>query len=146
MDVGGNAGLKDQVLALKWVQKNIKEFGGDPNNVTIFGESAGGASVHYLVLSPLTKGLFHKAIIQSASVLCPWARGTNNAEALAKSCGFLETDPSKVLQFLTQLPVEQLLEGQIKLGDVGGSCVVTQIYFVCLVVVPREKTQRGSYR
>lgn len=132
--------------ALKWVQNNIKEFGGDPNNVTIFGESAGGASVHYLVLSPLTKGLFHKAIIQSASVLCPWARGTNNAEALAKSCGFLETDPSKVLQFLTQLPVEQLLEGQIKLGDVGGSCVVTQIYFVCLVVVPREKTQRGSYR
>jgi carboxylesterase type B len=54
--VPGNAGLKDQVMALHWVQQNIKQFGGDPGNVTIFGESAGGASVHYHVLSPMSKG------------------------------------------------------------------------------------------
>jgi len=53
----GNQGLKDVVLALQWVQKNISEFGGDPGNVTIFGESAGGAIVHYLTLSPLAKGI-----------------------------------------------------------------------------------------
>jgi len=53
----GNQGLKDVVLALRWVQKNISEFGGDPGNVTIFGESAGGAIVHYLTLSPLAKGI-----------------------------------------------------------------------------------------
>lgn len=52
----GNAGLKDIVLALRWVKKNVGHFGGDPNNVTIFGESAGGSAVHLLVLSPKAKG------------------------------------------------------------------------------------------
>lgn len=56
LGVPGNAGLKDMVMALKWVQSNIKTFSGDPNNVTIFGESAGGASVHLLMLSPMAKG------------------------------------------------------------------------------------------
>jgi hypothetical protein len=55
-EVPGNAGLKDQVMALHWVQKNVKQFGGDPGNVTIFGESAGGTSVHYHILSPMSKG------------------------------------------------------------------------------------------
>jgi Carboxylesterase type B len=54
--VPGNAGLKDQVLALRWVQQNIAQFGGDPNNVTIFGQSAGGASAHFHMLSPMSKG------------------------------------------------------------------------------------------
>lgn len=69
-------GLKDQTMALKWVQDNIESFGGDKNDVTIFGIGTGGASVEYHMLSPLSKGLFHKAIMQSGSALNPWAMET----------------------------------------------------------------------
>ena len=60
-----NFGLLDQIKALHWVRENIENFGGDPSNITIFGESAGGFSVAALLVSPLSKGLFHKAIGQS---------------------------------------------------------------------------------
>lgn len=70
--VPGNMGLKDQVLALKWVQENIHNFGGDRSRVTLTGYSAGGASVHFHYFSPLSRGLFANGISHSGCTLDPW--------------------------------------------------------------------------
>nr|AXB38858.1 juvenile hormone esterase [Sitodiplosis mosellana] len=70
----GNFGLKDQAMVLKWIQQNINRFGGDPENVTIFGASAGAASVTYLMMSPLAEGLFSKAIAMSGTHLAAWSQ------------------------------------------------------------------------
>ena len=68
-NISGNYGLLDQIQALEWVKRNIAAFGGDPANVTIAGESAGGLSVMYLMAAPSARGLFHKAIMQSAYMI-----------------------------------------------------------------------------
>nr|AIW82257.1 juvenile hormone esterase [Diaphorina citri] len=78
--VPGNMGLKDQTQALRWIQENIAQFGGNPKSVTITGMSAGGASVHYQMLSPQAKGLFHRAISMSGTSLCPWTLAENLPE------------------------------------------------------------------
>ncbi|XP_055707874.1 esterase FE4-like [Phlebotomus papatasi] len=72
-DSPGNFGIKDQVEILKWVQENIGVFGGNRDQVTIFGQSAGAVSVTYLLASQCTKGLFHRAIAQSGNYFDPWA-------------------------------------------------------------------------
>jgi para-nitrobenzyl esterase len=83
-DASGNYGTLDMIEALQWVQKNIGAFGGDQNNVTIFGESAGGHDVYTLLASPLAKGLFHRAIVQSGSLRTDsltWAENYADAPA-----------------------------------------------------------------
>lgn len=88
----GNYGLKDMVTVLKWVKENIKAFHGDPESVTLFGNSAGAAAIHHLALSQKTKGLFHKIITMSGTALAPWAYHSaenikNSSLTLAKNAG-----------------------------------------------------------
>ncbi|XP_018367855.1 PREDICTED: putative inactive carboxylesterase 4 isoform X2 [Trachymyrmex cornetzi] len=106
----GNQGLKDVVLALKWVQNNILQFGGDPGKVTIFGGSAGGAIVHCLALSPLAKGLFHKVISQSGVISNPWAfnEWTDVGFRLVKKLGKETSDPKVAYEFLKTIDAETL--------------------------------------
>lgn len=103
-------------MALIWIQKNISKFGGDSENVTIFGESAGATIVHYLTLSPLSEGLFHKAISQSGNVMCPWAftdpgpASMNKGFLLAEKLGKATEDPKVAYEFLKTIDAKKLIE------------------------------------
>ncbi|KAJ8944695.1 hypothetical protein NQ314_009402 [Rhamnusium bicolor] len=114
LNVPGNAAFKDMVLALKWIKQNISNFLGDPNNVTIFGESVGAASVDALVLSPMAKGLFHKAILQSLSVITPSFCGKTLKE-LATDMDFKNHTEREIFDILKHSPAEKLLMIQDKL-------------------------------
>lgn len=113
-DCPGNAGLKDQVMALKWVNENIKYFGGNLKSITIFGQSSGAGTAHFLTMSPLAKGLFTKAIFQSGSSAAE-RFSQSNPESVAFKLGELlgfetgQNSRADLLSFLSDVPVKDLI-------------------------------------
>ncbi|XP_014357082.2 juvenile hormone esterase [Papilio machaon] len=115
-DIPGNAGMKDQVAALRWVNENIASFGGDSKNITIFGHSAGGLSVSYHLISPMSKGLFQRAMVMSGSLTCPWGQMFEPRErglALARKLGCYSEDDKELYEFFKHQPVENLIGMQV---------------------------------
>uniref|UniRef100_A0A8C2IMZ8 Carboxylic ester hydrolase n=1 Tax=Cyprinus carpio TaxID=7962 RepID=A0A8C2IMZ8_CYPCA len=116
----GNYGLWDQHTAIAWVHRNIRNFGGNPGNITIFGESAGAASVNFQILSPKNKGLIRRAISQSGVALCPWAVNRNPrqyAEEIARKVG-CPTDSGMVACLRRTDPKAVTLAGNVKFNPI----------------------------
>lgn len=115
----GNAGILDLVQALEWVRDNIERFGGDPKNVTIFGESGGGAKVSTLLAMPCAKGLFHRAVIESGPGLRALEReaATKVAEQLLSELGL---KPGQIRE-LQKLPLERIMSAYFAVGGAMSS-------------------------
>jgi para-nitrobenzyl esterase len=116
-DVAANLGLLDQIEALRWVRRNIARFGGDPDNVTIFGESAGGGSVHALTAMPAAKGLFGRAIVQSGVAHTQTLEdGARVADRMLDALGIAKSDAARLLE----TPVADIVAAQSSIATFGG--------------------------
>lgn len=116
----GNYGIMDQVAALHWIRENIAEFGGDARNITIFGHGYGAACVNLLMLSPMAKGLFHRAIMQSGSALSSWALAPNAisyAHELARKLGCPIQKSSELVDCMREKSVEDIMKVQLDVPE-----------------------------
>jgi len=138
----GNEALLDQIAALRWVQENISIFGGDPDNVTVFGESAGAESIGALLAMPQLKGLFQKAILQSgASKSQPVERAVVATEMYLDKLGISGMD----LKTLRSITPEELITAQTELAPLGGGFGPVRDGEI-LRDVPLNTVERGSAR
>ncbi|XP_074439016.1 fatty acyl-CoA hydrolase precursor, medium chain isoform X2 [Larus michahellis] len=127
----GNWGYLDQVAALQWIQENIIHFGGDPGSVTIAGESAGGVSVSALVLSPLGKGLFHKAISESGTAIRVLFtdQPEEDAQRIATAFGCEKSSSAAMVECLRGKTEEEIIQTTLKMPSLFISASADGVFF-----------------
>ncbi|CAD7085435.1 unnamed protein product [Hermetia illucens] len=106
----GNAGLKDQVMALKWIQSHIANFGGDPNSITLLGYSAGALSITMHLISPMSRNLFHKAIVMSASTTAQWEVPSNQLDLGQRQARLLNCTDATVKEMVDCLKMRNAVD------------------------------------
>lgn len=153
----GNVGLKDQMAALQWVNENIKLFGGDPQLITIFGTSAGAASVNYLMLSREARGMFSRAIMQSGTALSPFAVAFNpieRASMIAARMGYSTKNPFELLRIFNNATTTDIIMASVvnksvdpMLEYIFRPCVEKQIFGSkpYMTKSPRQLMEAGIY-
>ncbi|XP_053674414.1 juvenile hormone esterase-like [Anopheles nili] len=156
----GNFGLKDQQLAMRWIQKNIHAFGGDPKLVTIIGNSSGGSSVHLHLMHLQNEGLFQRAISLSGNALALWSTPKKNPEQTARRQAALvgienseQLTTSELVQALRSVDANQIVESYLQLANgsrhhmtiYGPVVEATTVENAFLTAQPRDLWAQGKY-
>ncbi|XP_064554514.1 juvenile hormone esterase [Drosophila montana] len=126
-DAPGNAGLKDQVLALRWIQQHIHRFGGDPQSVTLLGYSAGSLSIGLHMLSPMSRGLFHRGICMSASPYGQWGYETADVQLAQRQARLLncpEQPVKDLVSCLREKPMQDFVSSYNGMFEIGWNPVL----------------------
>lgn len=146
-EVPGNAGLKDQIAALNWIHRNIHSFGGNPHNITLYGTGAGAVAIQLLLLSGLTKGLYHQVILESGSVLSPASMAYDPYTTALNEAVNLGYDDEGNIEDLIEFYQDISVEDLVNITSSFLPCVENSFYYAHSLIAkdPKQILKQGFF-